>query len=136
MKTESLILSYLMISSGKKPGQIAVSIGRSVSTVKAALHAMTATGDVWYDAEACYYPAEPVGDNDKRYVTLCDKAIDLQDRNMWYRAARVWLEAHDSTTRPGLRQKAVICRRRCIENGNRLAPKALPDFPQKGKKSP
>lgn len=133
MNTDTLILMHLMLHSGQKPGQIATAIGRSVSTVKATLQAMTQTGDVWYDAEARYFASEPVGDCDEKYVTLCDKALSLQDRNLWYRAARVWLEAHDATNRPGLRQKAIVHRSMCIQHGNRLAPKPAPEVPMKPK---
>lgn len=127
MNTETLILTHLMLHSGQTPGQIADAIGRTRSTVKAALPGLASTGDVWSDAEARYYAAEPIGDCDDRFVVLSDKAISLQDRNLWYRAARVWLEAHDATTRPGLRQKAIICRAKCINRGNSQAPKPGPD---------
>ncbi|ALV91531.1 MULTISPECIES: hypothetical protein [Pantoea] len=135
MNTETLILTHLMLHSGQKPGQIADAIGRTFSTVKNSLQALTATGDVWYDAEARYYAAEQIGDCDEVYATLSDQAIGLQDRNLWYRAARVWLEAHDATQRPGLRQKAIICRAQCIKRGNSLAPKPEPEFPEKRSRS-
>lgn len=127
MNTETLILTHLMLHSGQKPGQIADAVGRSVSTVKSSLQALTTTGDVWYDAEARYYAVEEMGQCDEAYATLSDKALSLQDKNLWYRAARVWLEAHDATQRPGLRQKAIICRAQCIKRGNSMAPKPLPD---------
>ncbi|MCE0490969.1 MarR family transcriptional regulator [Pantoea sp. Mb-10] len=131
MTTETLILMHLMVHSSQKPGQIAEAVGRSLTTVRSSLVAMVATGDVWHDAEARYSAAEPVGDADSQFVILCEKATKLQERNLWYRAARVWLEAHDATSRPGLRQKAIICRARCISRGNFLAPKPEPDFPEK-----
>lgn len=134
MTTETLILMHLMRHSGQKPGQIAVAIERSVLTVKVALSAMTTTGDVWYDAEARYHASRPVGDCDKKYVTLCDKAISLQDRNLWNRAARVWLEAHDATNRSSLRQKAIVHRTMCIKRANLAVPKAEADSPLKGKR--
>ena len=134
MNTDTLILMHLMLHTGQKPGQIAVAIGRTVSTVKIALKSLLSSGDVWHDAEARYYASEPVGDCDEQYVTLCDKAINLQDRNLWNRAARVWLEAHDATNRPGLRQKAIVHRAMCIKHANRVAPKAEMDFPLKSRK--
>lgn len=134
MTTETLILLHLMRHSGQKPGQIAVAIERSVLTVKVALSGMTTAGDVWHDAEARYHASEPVGDCDEKYVTLCDKALSLQDRNLWNRAARVWLEAHDATNRPGLRQKAIVHRTNCIKRANLAAPKAELDFPLKGRR--
>ena len=133
MTSETLILTHLMKFSAQSAGQIANAIGRSASTVRISLMAMATTGDVWHDADMRYYAAEPEGDRDEKYVVLCDKAIALQDRNLWYRAARVWLEAHDATNRPGLRLKAIVSRAKCIDAGNRLAPKPELDFPLKGK---
>ena len=80
MNTETLILTHLMLHSGQKPSQIADAVGRSVSTVKSSLQALTTTGDVWYDAEARYYAAEEMGQCDEAYATLSDKALSLQDK--------------------------------------------------------
>lgn len=134
MTTETLILMHLLRHSGQKPGQIAVAIERSVLTVKVALSGMTTNGDVWHDEEARYHASEPVGDCDEQFVILCDKAINLQDRNLWNRAARVWLEAHDATNRPGLRQKAIVHRAICIKRANLAAPKPELDFPLRGRR--
>lgn len=134
MTTETLILMHLLRHSGQKPGQIAVAIERSVLTVKVALSGMTTNGDVWHDEEARYHASEPMGDCDEQFVILSDKAINLQDRNLWNRAARVWLEAHDATNRPGLRQKAIVHRANCIRRANLAAPKPELDFPLRGRR--
>ncbi|WP_293797094.1 helix-turn-helix domain-containing protein [uncultured Pantoea sp.] len=129
MNTEMLILSHLMAFPGQTPAQIARAIGRTRSTVVSALPVMTAVGDVWSDAEAHYFTAEPAGEGDEKYIALCGKAYSLQERNLWNRAANVWQQAQQST------RKARIRANMCVAKAKERDPKPLPDpFCVRGKR--
>jgi len=127
MNTETLIIIHLMNHPGHTPAQIAAAIGRTPSTVKTALPAMVAVGDIWRDAEAQYYTAEAAGNGDEQYLSLCDVAYSLQERNLWNRAANVWQEAQKCTEKPGLREKARIKGKVCVEMARLKDPKPEPD---------
>jgi len=127
MNTETLILTHLMAFHGQTPAQIARAIGRTRSTVVSALPVMSAVGDVWSDAEARYFTAEPAGEGDEKYIALCDKAYSLQERNWWNRAANVWQLAQQSTRKVGLRDKARIRANMCVAKAKERDPKPASD---------
>lgn len=127
MNTETLIIIHLMNHPGHTPAQIAAAIGRTPSTVKTALPAMVAAGDIWRDPEAQYFTAEAAGAGDEQYLSLCDVAYSLQERNLWNRAAHVWQEAQRSTEKVGLREKARIKANVCVEMARVKDPKPEPD---------
>ncbi|MDO6406282.1 MULTISPECIES: hypothetical protein [Pantoea] len=127
MNTETLILTHLMSFPGQTPAQIANAIGRTRSTVGASLPVMVAVGDIWSDAEARYYTAEPAGEGDEKYIALCDEAYRLQERNLWNPAAHVWHQAQEATLKPGLREKARIKAILCVERAREKDPRPGPD---------
>lgn len=127
MNTETLIIIHLMNHPGQTPAQIASAIGRTANTVKVSLPAMVAAGDVWRDAEARYFTAESTGEGDETYLSLCDLAYSLQERNLWNRAAATWHQAQNSTDKPGLRDKARIKGNMCVEKARLKDPKPEPD---------
>ncbi|MGF6476597.1 hypothetical protein ABIE06_003445 [Pantoea dispersa] len=134
MNTETAITTILLESPGKTATQLAEATGRTRVTISETLRKMARFGDVWRDAEARYYTAEKLDDSDKRFIEISDNAMRLQEKGFWNRAAREWLNAHDETHRPGLRQKAIICRAKCISEANKRVPKPELEYPEKRSK--
>lgn len=134
MNTETLILTHLMAFPGQAPEQIAEAIDRSIKTVYSVLPEMILNGEIWRDHYYRYFSSEPEGEVDTKFSRLSHKAYELQDRNNWNRAARVWLEAMHSTSKEGLREKAYNLRKKCITRANALRPLPEPDFPLKSRK--
>ncbi|MBP2197196.1 hypothetical protein [Pantoea cypripedii] len=134
MNAETAITRILLDQPGKTASQITELSGYTRNTVSETLRKMSVMGDVWRDAESRYYTAEKTDASDKRYIEIAENAMKLQAKNFWHRAAREWLKAHDETYRPGLRQKAIICRAHCIEMANWIRPKPEPEYPEKRSK--
>lgn len=134
MNTETLILTHLITHEGQTPAQISGAIGRTSSTVRFTLQKLAATGEVWRDEYTRYFTSVPNAAEDASFVELSDKAYQYQDKNWWNKAADTWLRAFDCTNNPGLREKAITCRKHCISMANWRLPKPEPDYPEKGRK--
>lgn len=127
VNTESLILAHLVANPGQTPAQIAHAIGRTYITVKSTLKIMLANCDVWNDGYSLHFAVEADGIAEPEYLRLAKLAEELQSRNCWYRAGQAWAQARNSTSRPGLQEKAIYQHQRCMEEGNIRAPKPEPD---------
>ncbi|WP_455852718.1 MarR family transcriptional regulator [Pantoea endophytica] len=134
MNTETLILTHLISHEGQTPAQISKSIGRTYNTVRFTLQKLATVGEVWRDEYTRYFTSVPNAAEDARFVELSDKAYGYQNKNWWNKAADTWLLAFDCTKNPGLREKAITCRKSCISMANFRIPKPEPDFPEKSRK--
>lgn len=127
INTESLILSHLTNHEGQTPGEIADAIGRTSGMVRRTLQTMTELGQVWRDEYTRYFTSIPDACKDMKFIEMSHKAYGYQDNGMWNCAADAWLKAFDCTKNPGLREKAITCRKACIAEANRRIPKPEPD---------
>ncbi len=118
MKSEPLILGLLSESAGKSAEQLSKDTGLVICHVRYVLRELLSQGLVERDREYRYTLPQSVSPAALRFQAWAEKATELEKGRYWRRAARVWLEAFDSTRNPQLRTRAAARRDHCIAMGN------------------
>ena len=118
MKSEPLILSLLNENSGKSAEQLSKDTRLVIGHVRYVLRELLSQGLVERDRQYRYLLPQSSSPAALRFLACSEKAAELEKGRHWRRAARVWLEAFDSTRNPQLRTRAAARRDHCIAMGN------------------
>lgn len=117
MDSKSLILDCLSETCSRSSKHISEATGIKRSQVNRLLNELVHLGYVERNNSWHYTLAKSLSPAEAKFKACSDKANELENAHRWRRAARVWLEALDSTYDPYLRSVAVTRRDRCIQMG-------------------